>query len=187
MTKLYQTATHYRYHLLGRRSFCFGVAAVGSYVIQAGFLIPRLIGTAAAKESEKVPDKSVQDLESFMEVSRYFTENKTLSPEVGTKILKNLQSSLVHRKNLTKIYILLKEMSPTKVQSPTAFSVSHSTLQGTIQELLTAWYIGYLNTGKHPVLFTYYEALMYQAVAGVQNIPAICGGELNFWSKPPVV
>lgn len=124
------------------------------------------------------------DREQFMFVSRFLTGRSDLNDEVGAKILQSLSEDMEHKKALM---ILFKELKKSKPQRLGFGPVTVEGADRTIREVLSSWYLGYRIHNDKPTLFTYYDALMFKATAGIRNIPSTCGGELGFWSLPPKV
>jgi hypothetical protein len=155
-----------------------------------------LLGRSSAlAATAKLPDKVSSgpagasparlSLEDFLEISRAITEHDELDPVVGAKILASLEGDPKHRANLPVLSARIRARKTEEKLSAADFSISHSAVKDTLQEILTAWYVGVRMEGDKPVPLTYFDALMYRALDGLRNIPATCGGALNFWATPP--
>ena len=147
---------------------------------------------AAAGTKAKAPQTQVSEvpshitLEQFLVVSRYLSARDQLDAEMGQKILKSLNQNPTHRAHLPLLHSAVLENLKQQDQAATReFLISHNLLAPTAREILIAWFTGVRVQAGRPVLYSYVDAQMWNSLEGIRNMPASCGGALNFWAEPP--
>lgn len=171
---------------LHRRSMLSGAASL----LVAGHA-PALGLSASTSHSRKATTstRAIRKLrvEEFMELSRFITERSELDPKTGELILESLSQDPRHGDQLLSLYQAVHDAVATGHTSASDFLLRHNATRETFHEVARCWYLGTRWVDGKPVFFTYFDALMFRAVDGMRNIPATCGGALNYWGEPPQI
>jgi hypothetical protein len=146
-----------------RRRVLQGLAAL----IGAGCFPPALAQSAALSPAQ------------IAGLSRGLTGFAYQDPALAASLLRALASS-VGAQNLARIAALASSTPPDRLGD----ALRDAKLDKIAATVVVALYSGVVETAKGPVIFTYNEALAWQAVPWTKP-NALCGGVTDYWSSAP--
>ncbi len=174
---------------IARRAL-FKQAAAASSIPWLGLSTPALAAPAGEKKVKMSPNsvRSSISLEQFLMISRYLTARDQLDSEMAKSILRSLNTEAIHQQNLPVLFQTIKTQLQAQDEAATReFLISHNQLAVTAKQILIAWFTGVRVKAGKPELYSYFDAQMWNALQGIRNIPASCGGAFGFWSEAPVL
>ena len=122
-------------------------------------------------------------LASFVRLSEFSTHRK-LDP-----ILAERYYTALKKRNAgfdTEVAAALAQIDAAKPADIDAFlAVIDPVTRTTVTGIVTAWYMGFVGSGKDVELISYAEALMYEPARGILVVPSYGGGP-NSWGEKPV-
>ena len=124
-------------------------------------------------------------LGEFMELSKFATAQQQLDAKTGSHILTSLSLDPAVRDRLVPLFEQVQQAIASGSTDPMDFMLRHNHSLDVFREIIRCWYTGIRWVDGKPLIFGYFDALMFRAVDGIRNIPATCGGTLNYWSDPP--
>ena len=138
-----------------------------------------LQGLAALAASGWLPPGLAQSGAQFAGLSKTMTGFAYEDPALASSMLKAL-SSAIGASTLAKIATLAASTPADRL----ADALRAAKLDAPAAKVVAALYSGVVDTPKGPVVFTYNEALAWQAVPWTKP-NALCGGQTDYWSTAP--
>ncbi len=123
---------------------------------------------------------------TFLKVSETICGYSTLDSALGQRIFTLMQqrnASLGDQLNSLQS-LLNADMSSAEMQGKLQ-SVDKNQ-QALFSDILRAWQLGIVGTGKEARVVAYEFALMYKPIADVIVLPTYAHGEPHYWAHPPV-
>jgi hypothetical protein len=165
-------------------------------VAMAVSLIPRSWPAGASAPNSGSRDLAATEapdsvaLPAFLELSRLVTGKPDLPEAVGQRLLSLYHSDPDRLEGLSELYRRIvrrrRGAAPfVNAEFWTRTARLDEGLKHAARQLLEEWYTGVYRDGRQVFVFAYDDALMYRPCRGVHPVPARCGGEIGFWSKPP--
>lgn len=124
---------------------------------------------------------------SFMDASEIICGYTVLDNALGKRIFNLMQSrDPLLSDQLQKLNSVLNaSMSSVEMQSKLQGVDAAS--QKLFTDILRAWQLGIVGTGKESTVVAYEYALMYKPIADVVVLPTYARGEPHYWAYPPVI
>ncbi|MDO6406600.1 MULTISPECIES: sugar dehydrogenase complex small subunit [Pantoea] len=124
---------------------------------------------------------------AFMTVSEIICGYPELDNALGQRIFTLMQSRNAELKNqlVTLNKILNADMRSVDMQK--ALQGVDQNTQTLFTDILRAWQLGIVGSGKEAKVVAYEYALMYTPIADVVVLPTYARGEPHYWAKPPVI
>jgi len=133
------------------------------------FLLTGLAAAIAAAGASGFPPAlfaaAAVTLPQFMALSMRLTETADLDAEVGEKFLGGFLAS----GQSAGLAALVAGASDSELESA----------------IVAAWYSGLYDTGQGKAVAGFEQALLWKALTYTKP-PSDCGGEMGYWSQPPV-
>lgn len=124
---------------------------------------------------------------AFMAASEIICGYPTLDKALGYRIFTLMQN---RNKELSNQLATLNNVLNADMSS----AAMHNAVQGTdnnaqtlFSDILRAWQLGIVGTGKEARVVAYEYALMYTPIADVVVLPTYARGEPHYWAQPPVI
>lgn len=152
--------------------------------------------TALGAVSSFVPGRTVWAIDSgitanptfstFMKVSEVICGYSTLDSALGQRIFGLMQqrNTALGNQLATLQTLLNADMSSLDMQGKLQ-GVDKNT-HTLFTDILRAWQLGIVGTGKEARVVAYEYALMYKPIADVIVLPTYAHGEPHYWAHPPV-
>ncbi len=123
---------------------------------------------------------------TFLKVSEVICGYATLDGALGQRIFALIQTrnSALNGQLNTLAPLLNADMSSAEMQGKLQ-GVDNAT-QTLFSDILRAWQLGIVGTGKEARVVAYEYALMYTPIADVIVLPTYAHGEPHYWAHPPV-
>lgn len=138
-----------------------------------------LQGLAALAASGWLPPGFAQTGAQFAGLSKAMTGFAYEDAALAASMLKALTSA-IGAPTLAKIAALASSTPANRL----ADALRAANLDAPAAKIVVALYSGVVDTPKGPVVFTYNEALAWQAVPWTKP-NALCGGQTDYWASAP--
>jgi len=165
----------------GRRRFIKLLAST-TIIGAAGSILPgqNVLATESGVNSDKT-------FTVFMAASEIICGYSTLDKALGHHIFTLMQKN---NKELRNQLVTLNNVLNADMSS----AAMHNAVQGTdnnaktlFSDILRAWQLGIVGTGKEARVVAYEYALMYAPIADVVVLPTYARGEPHYWAQSPVI
>ncbi len=126
------------------------------------------------------------EFSAFLKVSEIICGYPTLERGLGQRIFSLMQQRNASLNDQLISLQLLLNADMTSLEMHDKLKSTDKNTQILFTDILRAWQLGIVGTGKEAKVVAYEYALMYKPIADVIVLPTYARGEPHYWVHPPV-